>query len=560
MLAVAEQVEPELDRDKEAWRAVIEPELDNLRAALAWGLSADDPDRGRRLAAASAWLWNLHGRGGEGVGVLRRAIERAPNDRSLLQARLLTGFALIGDTAAPADLDPVREGDSIAAELGDDRLRGRCLLLTAVGTFYNDFGAAWELCERAVVCATAAGDEFGADGARALEGLILHFRDRHDASAEILRPTVDRLIRRGDRGIASTVLVFQSNSALYTGDLTLAQQLADHAAQVAEPLRDYHRVGTTRTQVALLRGMRGDIDGGLQELEQFLHLVEGAGPEVFVPGMARTLGLLHLWRGDFDHAVRWLAPEAVPSSELADTHLDALGMPPLAESLRRLGRVSEAAAVLERARAMAERLDMPRVLADTVDQQAHLATVAGEPDHATDLHHAALAIRTEHGLRTCYIDSLEALGALMGAAGREADAVALLAAASVARDRIGYRRRPIDDPAHDAVMATLEAGLGADTFARTWHAGCELALDDAVALARRTRGQRGRPTAGWASLTPTELEVVRLVADGLNNPQVAAKLFMSRATVKTHLSHVFTKLGVANRTELARLATTRLTQ
>jgi DNA-binding CsgD family transcriptional regulator len=130
----------------------------------------------------------------------------------------------------------------------------------------------------------------------------------------------------------------------------------------------------------------------------------------------------------------------------------------------------------------------------------------------------------------------------------------------VARDRIGYRRRPIDDPAHDAVMATLEAGLGADTFARTWHAGCELALDDAVALARRTRGQRGRPTAGWASLTPTELEVVRLVADGLNNPQVAAKLFMSRATVKTHLSHVFTKLGVANRTELATLATTRLTQ
>jgi DNA-binding NarL/FixJ family response regulator len=61
-------------------------------------------------------------------------------------------------------------------------------------------------------------------------------------------------------------------------------------------------------------------------------------------------------------------------------------------------------------------------------------------------------------------------------------------------------------------------------------------------------------------LTPTELEVVRLVADGLNNPQVAAKLFMSRATVKTHLSHVFTKLGVANRTELATLATSRLTQ
>ena len=84
---------------------------DNLRTALDWGLAAADPDRGRRLAAATAWLWNLHGRGEEGVDILRRAIDRAPGDRSILQARLLTGFALIGDTAAPTDLDPVREGE-----------------------------------------------------------------------------------------------------------------------------------------------------------------------------------------------------------------------------------------------------------------------------------------------------------------------------------------------------------------------------------------------------------------------------------------------------------------
>jgi DNA-binding NarL/FixJ family response regulator len=47
------------------------------------------------------------------------------------------------------------------------------------------------------------------------------------------------------------------------------------------------------------------------------------------------------------------------------------------------------------------------------------------------------------------------------------------------------------------------------------------------------------------------VEVVRLAVEGLNNPEIGAKLYMSRSTVKTHLSHVFAKVGVANRTELA---------
>jgi len=52
--------------------------------------------------------------------------------------------------------------------------------------------------------------------------------------------------------------------------------------------------------------------------------------------------------------------------------------------------------------------------------------------------------------------------------------------------------------------------------------------------------------------------VVRLVVDGLNNPEIGRRLFMSRGTVKAHLSHVYAKLGVANRTELATLTGQRL--
>ena len=77
---------------------------------------------------------------------------------------------------------------------------------------------------------------------------------------------------------------------------------------------------------------------------------------------------------------------------------------------------------------------------------------------------------------------------------------------------------------------------------------------DAVAYARRARGERARPRHGWASLTPTEQQVVELVAEGLTNPEIAERLLMARGTVKTHLEHVFAKTGLRNRAELAAAA------
>jgi len=75
--------------------------------------------------------------------------------------------------------------------------------------------------------------------------------------------------------------------------------------------------------------------------------------------------------------------------------------------------------------------------------------------------------------------------------------------------------------------------------------------------ARRSRGHRKRPAHGWESLTPTESEVLRHVVAGLTNPQIGERLFISRATVKVHLSHVFAKLDIASRAQLAAEATRR---
>lgn len=159
-------------------------------------------------------------------------------------------------------------------------------------------------------------------------------------------------------------------------------------------------------------------------------------------------------------------------------------------------------------------------------------------------------------MRTFYVDSLDALAALALRAQSPAEAERILAASSTARSTMGYPPRPVDEPAHRAVVDAARSALGDEEFATVWAEGAALSLDDAVAYVRRARGTRDRPATGWAGLTPTELQVARFVVEGLNDPEIAARMFISRGTVKSHLSHIFAKLGVANRTGLATMAPT----
>jgi DNA-binding CsgD family transcriptional regulator len=74
-------------------------------------------------------------------------------------------------------------------------------------------------------------------------------------------------------------------------------------------------------------------------------------------------------------------------------------------------------------------------------------------------------------------------------------------------------------------------------------------------IRRGRRGPRGRPRTGWHSLTPMELVVAELVAEGLSNPQIGDRLYISRRTVQTHLAHVFAKLDLTSRAQLAAVVT-----
>jgi DNA-binding CsgD family transcriptional regulator len=457
----------------------------------------------------------------------------------------------------PRIVDYAQRGLEVATLNHDDRVRGQCLFLLAFVQFYLDLDAAWELCIQARACADAAGDAFTADGVLVLQGSVPCMRDRYDTALPLLREGGERCLRRGDRTFAALSLNYQDDAAVSTGDIGLADRLATQALDVARPLGDYYAVGLSTCHLAFVKGVAGDIDGALRLMQPVVRSVEGADHAVFIPRMGSVLGMLHLWSGDPAGAVAWFERDVRTADPVPpDNLIVARSLPGLVAALRHLGRRDEAQRLADRALALARKLGVPHLVADALEQSARLVA-ADDPSAAEVLHHEALALRVDHGLRTFMVDNLDALAELAGRAESFAEAVRLLAASDAARAAMGYPRPPIDRAQHEAIVARLRAALGDRAFADLWAEGAGLSLDDAVAYARRARGTRDRPSTGWASLTPTELDVVRLVAEGLTNPEIGSRLFISRATVKTHLSHVYAKLDVSNRTELAALASTR---
>jgi DNA-binding CsgD family transcriptional regulator len=141
-----------------------------------------------------------------------------------------------------------------------------------------------------------------------------------------------------------------------------------------------------------------------------------------------------------------------------------------------------------------------------------------------------------------------------GDAGSHREAARLLGAAHAIRQRIGEVRFKIYDAGYEASVAVLRNAMGEKEFDAAWAEGAALSTEEAIAYAQRGRGERKRPTSGWASLTPTERDVVKLVSEGLANNDIATRLFVSPRTVQSHLTHVYTKLGLTSRVQLAQEA------
>ena len=189
--------------------------------------------------------------------------------------------------------------------------------------------------------------------------------------------------------------------------------------------------------------------------------------------------------------------------------------------------------------------------------RARVAIAQGQPGQAERDAHVALACGVDVQAYLGIPDTMDCLAGLAAETGSHPEAARLFASAAAMRQRTGEVRFQIYQADYDASVAALRNAMGEDSFESAWAEGAALSTEEAITYAQRGRGERKRPTIGWASLTPTERDVVRLVSEGLSNKDIGARLFVSPRTVQTHLTHIYTKLGLTSRMQLAHEAARR---
>jgi len=555
LLHLADEAEEGADVDLEHWRVVLASHRADMSAALNWALAdpGDRSDKGRRLTAAMARFWLISGQTTEGLALHALAIDLVPDDASSTQARLLAGQSMLAMATGQLDLvaASAARGGEIAASAGDAATRARCLGLATFPMFFEDFQACATSAQEAQLAAEAVGETFGGDWAGVMEAYSLVTRNRLEEANALADQVFARSSMRRDRFCAAFARGVRIYTNLTGGDLQAAVTVGDEVVEMIQPLGDYFGVGTLTSNAAQAAALSGAVEKARAMIEPVIASLDPVRERDIV-GLMVPIASIHLWTGELDEALHWFNKGVARLEERPRDWTAGRCLPGLVSTLRRLDRREEAMTWAIKGERMLADFDGPYEQADVLDEHGRLVA-ADDPDQARELHMQALVLRRDHGVRLGLPDSLDALATLAADAHDHQEAIRLVAASDAARRSMSYPRPPVNQPAHDEMLASLREAAGVAPFKVAWQEGQSAELDTLVASLTRGRGPRSRAPGRLGLLTPTEHEVALLASEGLSNPEIASRLFMSRSTVKAHLARTFTKLGIANRTALAHI-------
>ena len=549
-LALSERAGAEIGADGLIkWLPVLDVEHDNLRAAFDWSMQSKSSNECLRLASSLWQFWMVRGHLTEGRRRFEVGLSTTDTDPRL-RAHALVGVAQLmlyhGDFAASGGF--AREALDIARTLGDNGLQGRALDTFAWSVAFLDPPSAPKLFDEATTLLREAGDGlFLADAHNGL-GIAHYFAGDYVRATVALEEGVARSREVGNTNLLTIGLGVLGYTLGLQGRLARARTCLREALALSRRLQDRVFTGQALYSLGFIEAHGGDHANAQKALDESVEIVREISPGILAFALL-TQGLARYMRADLEGAASRLEETLVLSHDIPVPWLKAWALAILGNIARKRGDLEGARVSVDEALAVARtggmRVDVP------IDADARLARAMGEPERAEALHHEALAAAVQAESVLLVPMQLEALAGLAAVAESFAEAARLFGAAEAARDAHGLVRYAVDQGDYGTDVERVRKALPEEEFDAAWNQGREMSLDEAVAYATRGRGERKRPSAGWASLTPTELEVVRQVAEGLKNAQIAERLFVSPSTIKVHLSHIFGKLGVATRAELA---------
>ncbi|HCP75911.1 MAG TPA: hypothetical protein DIU08_14895 [Ktedonobacter sp.] len=490
-LALAEEAELQTAGSQQAmWLKRLEREHANLRAALRWLGDAEEPEQALRLAGALWWFWSVHGHLSEGCG--------------WLESMLTSGKAVSDAMRAKA-----LYGNGVLAYAYDDRTKAEALFAESLA-LYQKLG------ER--------------------------------------------------RGIANCLYKL-GLVACSRGSYTAARSLAEQALEIVRKLNRKDDVADSLLLLADVLINQGEYAGARTLIEESLTLFRASGDKW---GMAYTL--IYLARATFFAGDSAMARSLLNECLMISRELGYKGG--IATALSLLGRVIlhqgdgvGARLLIEESLAIRRELADRSGIADSLFHLAEVTSYEGDVTQAQSLYGESLAIAEELDDKWLIATCLQGLMGVALARGQPAWSARLWGTAEGIRESLGVPIPFVERARFEQIVKSLHTQLGEVACMAAWKEGRTMTPVQVLAAqgpvnpptepAQRAEmaGTAATPISPLsAKLTVREVEVLRMIALGLTNTQVAEKLVISRRTVNAHLTSIYSKINVSTRSAATRYA------
>ena len=306
--------------------------------------------------------------------------------------------------------------------------------------------------------------------------------------------------------------------AAENGDYAEAVRQARLALRILEPLGVPDRTATAATVLGSAYRYLGDRPAARRSFATAMELRAGLGDRRALSAALNNMALLEVDDGDLARARDLFEQALVIKRQLGDRHSLAIGLANLGDLLTRINQWEAAGRVLAEASTLAADLGNPQLMGTVRCNQGNVAAYQRQWAEAAAHYAAAVAAYQEAGHGHDAVEALTGLG------------------------RVSYHLGRPDEGAQHLLAAQALAG--------------ELGNPERLAQVRAALAETGGTAAGPlpGGLTPRQAEVLRLLAAGMSNKQIAAELYLSPSTVERHLATTYRKLGLTGRVEAARYA------
>jgi predicted ATPase/serine/threonine protein kinase/DNA-binding CsgD family transcriptional regulator len=495
-LRLVELAEQAFDGPQQAaWLERLEREHDNLRAALRWSLERGEAGQSMELAmrlGSALWLfWLVRGHSTEGRTFLERALAGSQQ--------------------------------GVAASVRAKALGA------AAGLAFNQ-------------------DDMDRGEALCQESLALH-RELGDAV-----------------GIAASL--YKLGLAAKTGgNFPRARSLIEEAQALWRQLDDRNAVARSLVDLAYIVSTQGDYAQGRALFKESLALFRELGDKRGIVVSLREWAETLLDFQDDPVTVRSLLEESLMlARELGDKNSIAFCFSLSAQLALSQGDAARARSLFEEGVVLFREIGNRWGMTQALSGLARVEARQGDYAAARALYEESLAIAAEGNFQGHIARGLDGLASVVATQGERAWAARLWGAAEFLRETIGVPLPPVERASYEQAITAARTQLGEEAFVAAWAKGSTLSPERVLATqgaaAMPTPPPAGPPSTPSAKPSPTypaglttrEVEVLRLVAQGLTDAKVAEHLVISPRTVNWHLTSIYSKLQVTSRSAATRYA------